>query len=184
MPNLCSYGMKVVGTKENKDKLLEIMKRGYDCTKEDDIHMWRVFDAYRNSYKGDDEELYFIGGNCAWSVYSCMFDGPGTYQQRDETGKGTTIVQLSKDLNLDIEIFSEEPGIGFMEHYIIRQGDVTTNDVVDYYEYDIEEYDTYEQFLEDCPDAKENVTKDMFDAATKDGEQYIYVGGMEWDYEI
>lgn len=183
MPNLCSYELKAVGTKENQQKLLETMKADYKIDKNDPIHMWRIFDAdeYRDDTISDNEMI--ISGNCAWSVHSCMFDGDGTYQKDDETGKGTTIVALSKELDLIIEIFSEECGYGFMEHFLIDKGELKINDCIDYNEYS-NEYETYEEFIEEEMDGDSTiVSKEQFEQAKNDDE-YIKVGGIDWEFTI
>lgn len=114
-------------------------------------------------------------------MYSCMFDGASTYQQKDTTGKGTTITALAKELNLDIEIFSEEPGCGFMEHFLINNcGELEINDCIDYYEYYIEEYDTLEEAIKDLNLKDGDITQEEFDEAMAD-DGYVRKGGIEWD---
>ena len=79
-----------------------------------------------------------VSGYCAWSVYSCMFEGEHTYYNdfmRDFGIRyigffGTTIPELSRLLNLDIEIFSEETGVCFQEHYRVTNGNIIINDEV------------------------------------------------------
>lgn len=181
MANNCGYALKAVGKKENLQKLAEIMQRDYNCTSEDLPHLWRIFSAEIDDITEDEIYIY---GDCAWSVYSCMFDGNHTYQKDDKTGKGTTITALAKELNLDIEIFSEEPGCGFMEHFLINNcGELEIDDCIGYYEYYIEEYDTLEEAIEDLNLEDGDITQEEFDEAmANDG--YVIKGGIEWDYQI
>lgn len=190
MPNYCSFELKAVGKKENLIKLHEIMNRRYNCTKNDEEHLWRVFEAeecdnsfeFKNENCDKNEDFIVILGYCAWSVYSCMFDGPGTYQETDETGKGTTISRISKDLELKIEIFSEEPGMCFSEHYLIDNGDIIIDDTVDFYEYCIEEYDTLDDMIKDLELSTDSIpiTEEDFKEA-KNSSEYIKIGGHEID---
>lgn len=128
MPNYCYYTMKVAGKQSDIEKLVEVMNRDYNYIsggKKPLPHLWRVFEA---TY---DKVNQLITGDCAWSVYCCMFDGKGTYQgdhKNDPKYNGTTIVALSKELNLKIEIYSEETGMCFQEHYLIDKGKVLIND--------------------------------------------------------
>ena len=108
-------------------------------------HLFRVFEAnlIRDQcyYIPPDENgdiIRTISGYCAWSVYSCMFEGRCTYYNdfmRDFGIRyigffGTTIPKLSRLLNLDIEIFSEETGVCFQEHYRVTNGNIIINDEV------------------------------------------------------
>lgn len=108
-------------------------------------HLFRVFEANVNETEcfclPPDENgdiIRDISGYCAWSVYSCMFEGRCTYYNdfmRDFGIRyigffGTTIPKLSRLLNLDIEIFSEETGVCFQEHYRVTNGNIIINDEV------------------------------------------------------
>lgn len=108
-------------------------------------HLFRVFEAnlIRDQcyYIPPDENgdiIRTVSGYCAWSVYSCMFEGGCTYYNdfmRDFGIRyigffGTTIPKLSRLLNLDIEIFSEETGVCFQEHYRVTNGNIIINDEV------------------------------------------------------
>ena len=108
-------------------------------------HLFRVFEANVNETEcfclPPDENgdiIRAVSGYCAWSVYSCMFEGRCTYYNdfmRDFGIRyigffGTTIPKLSRLLNLDIEIFSEETGVCFQEHYRVTNGNIIINDEV------------------------------------------------------
>lgn len=102
-------------------------------------HMFRVFEAYVDRDL-DEANASYITGYCAWSVYSCMFKGDYTYYDRfikenynnKYIGfKGTTLPDESKNLNLKIEVYSEESGCAFMEHFLIDNGEILIEDCVD-----------------------------------------------------
>lgn len=161
MPNYCSYEMKVNGKKESQEKLLEIMKADYDYNTMEfsaDKHLFRIFEASLCEFSEDDD--FFISGYCAWSVYSCMMEGEHSYynslkERFPNEFRGTTLVELSKELDLEIEVFSEEPGCGFMEHYIIKNGELIVNKCHEY--------------------------EEVYDEKT---EEYTSIGGIDWDYTI
>ena len=101
-------------------------------------HMFRVFETYVNRSK-DELNASYISGYCAWSVYSCMFKGDYTYYNdflKDYGNRyigfmGTTLPDESRRLNLKIEVYSEEPGLAFMEHFLIDNGEILIEDCVD-----------------------------------------------------
>lgn len=179
MPNYCDYEIKIVGKKENVEKLFSYLKSDYSYTAiydkdkkhyvnklsfcEADKHFFRVFDADRLEAEEIDKDTYIliVGGYCAWSVYSCMMKGEYTYY--DDLKKtviiddfrGTNMLEATKDLNLKVEIFSSEPGCEFMEHYIIDKGEIKVDEESEY--------------------------KTIYN---EDTCEYKEIGGFEWDYTI
>ena len=76
-----------------------------------------------------------------------MFEGKGTYYEeynKYEGSKVTSIPKLSEQLSLDIEIYSEEEGMGFEEHYIISDGEVLKEECFDLVKVQCEGTDDYE----------------------------------------
>ena len=187
MPNYCNYEMKVVGKKENIEEFIKIMNSNYNYrTMEFDYerHMGGgVFEAEDDGIRkqGDLYET-IIMGDCAWSVHSCMFDDVFSYYHHFKKDYGdecrsTTIPIESQRLSLDIEIYSEEPGCCFQEHYLIMKGDVEIDDCVDYYEYCLEEYETKEEAEKDL---EIEITDEEWE-----NEEYISRGGYEeWTFSI
>lgn len=100
----------------------------------------RIFDFYAEDTK--IENGYFVcsaWGSCAWSVWSCMFEGESTYYScangENKKSKRTTINRLCKRFKVECEIFSEEYGVGFQEHYFINEkGEILINDCKDAFE--------------------------------------------------
>lgn len=188
MPNYCNYSMRVVGKETNVDEFINIIQTDYafddngKCSV--DRHFWRVFEAeVTNENIKDDIKSVIIDGYCAWSVYSCMFDGHLTYQHDHPDAKagGTTLQFESARLNLDIEVFSEEPGCAFMEHYLIRNGEIEIDDCVDFFECCADDYETVEEMNDDL---ETDITQEEFDYANEYCDGYVRRGGMEWDFEI
>ncbi|MBR0420293.1 MAG: hypothetical protein IJI66_14120 [Erysipelotrichaceae bacterium] len=123
-------------------------------------HLYRVFEAYLNEeYENDDGKyLMWITGYCAWSIYCCMFEGPFSYytdcKRDDEFAElrnehATSVPTLSKELGLEIEIFSSEPGCCFAEHYLVKDGDIVANEEYEYNEYCLYDYETKEEAQKD-----------------------------------
>lgn len=158
MSNLCNYIMKIVGTEENVDEFVSILQAEYDYNVEppqcEHKHFWRLF----NVDVIDEEELdsryhaKTVSGDCAWSVYSCMFSGEHTYQgsyEGDTRYNGTDILTESKNLNLSVEIYSSEPGIGFQEHFLIDKGDIIKSECEDYHELSTEWFNNPREICEE-----------------------------------
>lgn len=138
MPNYCFYEMRVKGDKENCEELLSILKG------EHKRYFYRVMRDEVVFREWEAGEMW-ISGFCAWSV-------DGTFcskeQYCDYDFPSTTLLEESILLNLDIEIYSDEAGIGFAEHYHFLSGEVLADELVDYEEYywDTDEYPTLEEF--------------------------------------
>lgn len=130
MPNYCDYEMKIKGSKEAIARVLACLKADYNYNegKPEHKHFFRVFQAEEEgepTKNPDGTYTLIVWGDCAWSVSSCMLDGGFSYYQAikkdyPDIFMGTTLVEQSKDC--EIEVFSEEPGMGFSEHYIFKYG--------------------------------------------------------------
>lgn len=193
MPNYCNYEMKIVGKKENVDKLISYLQSDYSYTKVGDVempfskekkeqfklqkcsadkHFFRVFEADHDPEYDDTRDngdhVSIVSGYCAWSIISCMINqGKGTYYNdwKDrlcDDFRGTHMEQATKDLDLVVEIFSEECGCGFMEHFIIDKGKITKSR---------------------CEDYSELYDEDGEPILDENGDQ-MTEGGFEWEYTI
>jgi len=139
MPNYCDYEMKIKGSKEAIERVLACLKANYNYGegKPEHKHFFRVFGAYESDeMEKNDDGTYtlFVYGDCAWSVSSCMLDGAFSYYEllkKDypDIFMGTTLEEQSKDC--EIEVFSEEPGMCFSEHYIFKNGECICDDTQD-----------------------------------------------------
>jgi hypothetical protein len=180
------YSMCVKGKKESIEEFIKVMQADYDYGTMEfsyDRHFFRVFEAnYEEIEQLDlDEYQVIINGYCAWSVSSCMFK---SYYYRDlkerypNEFRGTTLQSESIRLGLDIEVYSEECGCCFQEHYVILNGAVTVEESVDWYEYDLSEFDTKEE-------AEEELEIEITDEEWNSGEDFIGRGGFgDWDFTI
>ena len=135
MPNYCNYEMKIKGSKNAINRVLACLKADYNYYegKPSQKHFFRVFGAYEDDFEKNDDGTYtlFVYGDCAWSVRSCMCSGHGTYYDsiKSEYPKefmGTTLLEQSRDC--EIEVFSEEEGMEFSEHYLFKNGECLCDD--------------------------------------------------------
>jgi len=186
MPNLCLYSMCAIGTKESLEEFIKVMQANYDYGTMEfsyDRHLFRVFEAYYNEIEEIGENLYevIIGGECAWSVGCCMFKG-GYYDDFKERFpnefRGTTLPMESKRLNINIEVFSEECGCCFQEHYTIIDGKVIEDECIDYYEYYLRDYETKEE-------AEKDLDIEITDEEWNGDDDFISRGGFDsWNFSI
>ena len=180
MANECIYTLKAAGTEEHVRELLDIMQ----YKKEDTAMFARIFSAEEEGINSltDGRTLLTIGGDCAWSVYSCMFGGVLTYYESAKTSypQLSTIPAESARLGLDIEIYSTEPGIGFAEHYRVINGEIILSQETPYYEayWDKDEYPTFREFKE-AHALSDNISEDDFD---EDG--WASIGGYDVQFEL
>ena len=121
MPNYCDYIMKVKGTVDNCRAFLK------KCTDyEEPNHFWRMFEAYDNDeYEmNDGSHVMEIGGYCAWSIETCC--------RASGYSEGIDLLAVNtKDLDLDVEIYTEEPGMCFQEHYTYKKGKCICDECLD-----------------------------------------------------
>lgn len=170
MPNWTFTRISVVGRKECVKEFIKVLNANYDYNKYNFDHKFHIFRTLVQSY---DHEIYGqimqadIYVECAWSVYVCMFKGPHTYYN-DRIGlynRAVSIDELSKIYNLNIEIWSEEPGLCFQEHYYIINGNIIINEEFSSkYGYIYTNEIDYNEYLDICKDCNidPKLTKDKF----------------------
>lgn len=174
MANNCMYDLKVAGKKEDVEEFISELR--YEAPRS----FARIFSAESLDFGtlSDGRYYAYIGGDCAWSVYSCMFRGDiGTYASKDN--ELLDLAEESARLNLDVEIYSTETGIGFSEHYHYDCGEEIANEECDYHEYYYapEAYESFDEFKK-CYDIPETITEDDLE-----NECYI-TGGFNYNFEI
>ena len=181
MANNCMYSMLIVGEKENVNEFEQMMQYSHP----QNICFARIFEAYesRRFLLKDGRTAVQLDGDCAWSVFSCMMEGYGTYYSDHKDNSDTKLTTLTHEgerLRLDIEIFSEEPGIGFTEHYRIINGQIIVYDCLDYEEcwYDEDEFDSFEDFKKEY-NIPDNITEDDLD----EGGFYAK-GQLDWTFAL
>lgn len=138
MANKCNYNCRIVGkTRESVQQIINAMrqkdfKNGY--------YLCRIFSADQDNDIIEKDWLFYaeIHGDCAWSVSDCMIDDDYFKWRGANIGEpkfcvfrnwreeicynniAMTMPMLCKALNCGVEIWSDECGLEFQEHYIIN----------------------------------------------------------------
>lgn len=183
MANICNFSMLVVGKHEDIEKFYDAMSQNGN------IYMGRGAEAeieYEDDYDEEGTDRAQIDGWCKWSVQSALIDNAISMRDNPDGwywGDGAdtsklefiTLLEATKKWNLIIEVFSEESGCGFQEHYVFDKGTVLCDECIDYYEYWLDNYETKEE-------AEEELEIEITDEEWKEG--YANRGGFEWDFDI
>ena len=172
MANVCSFDLKVIGI--YKDVYDFCMCLLGDENFEDEQMPTRCYDGtycYDFETVPPEKAEACITGSCAWSVKSAFID----YSEPDSKNQ---ILAFSKAHSLTMEFYSEEGGMEFAEHYIVESGEITTQEVVRFQEYYIEDVEeNIEDFLNN-PFVKEcGITKENY-LERFDGEEWLRLGGF------
>ena len=137
MANICSVRMRIAAKDaESIRKFIEDVRdhgefRVYDgiFTKEEDFDPGLVLDI-------GDAKAYDVGFSCAWSFISSFEeDGVNRMFGKDEPSFVKYFHEFCEDHGVVVEAYSEEPGVGFEEHYVIApSGEIVVSDCVDMHE--------------------------------------------------
>lgn len=180
MANICSFSMFVRGEVDNIISFYNAMQQNGS------IYMGRGADAEINI--DEEDKSAHIDGWCKWSIQSALIDNaesmrtnPDKWYWGDDVDPSKlefiTLWEACKKWNIDMEVYSEESGCEFQEHYMYVNGDIVCEDCVEWNEYFLDEYTT-----------KEDAEADLGIVITdEEWEQHDIVsrGGFEsWDFEI
>ena len=162
MANDCEFSMKIKGKKNNCNEWLKKLE-----SYSEENHFWRIFDSEVIFEEGTDDKYEMeIVGYCAWSLLSCCIDG---YTDVDLFAINTG------NLNLVMEAYSAEEGIGFQEHYIYNRGVCECSECEDctWYFWDKEEYPEFNLFKKEN-NVPDEITEELFD-----NEGWCRIGGLD-----
>ncbi len=141
MPNYCDYEMKIRGSRKAINRVMECLKTDYNYGegKPTHKHFFRVFDVNSNGIKYEGNGIYTIEvwGYCAWSIATSMLGNDKAKtsyyacvkESHPDIFMGTNLWEQSKDC--EIELFGEETGMCFSEHYLFRNGRMVVSECVD-----------------------------------------------------
>ena len=90
-----------------------------------------------------------------------------------------SLENASKNLNLLIEAYSSEPGVGFQEHFVIANGIILVNECLDYFEAYIEDWD--EDKLTKLSN-NENKSVEAIKESVRERDGYYCYGGFGDNY--
>lgn len=148
MPNYCSFEMKIRGKKED---CLNFLKKD-NC--EEENHFWRLF-KFDSIEENGDENDYEVGiiGSCAWSLEACCRNSHPLDYNNNYGNKKDLFTENTKNFNLVMEVFSNEGGNCFAEHFMYDKGKCLVSEKVDYFEgfWDKDEYPTYDDLKKKYP---------------------------------
>lgn len=166
MANICSFTMEIKGEKEKRTAFINALKHEGPCyIGMKGAHVYNIDDEW-------NENITRLDGECKWSVLTSL--------QRlhlNEDGSKEEIISLRKaceKFSLDMELFSEESGMGFQEHFLFKDGKFIDEDC-DYAEYYFDEYAS-----------KKLAEKELGLAITDEewNEGSCSRGGYEWDFSL
>ncbi len=130
MANWCSFRMMVRGKKDGVDTFYRYLTDYENSPR----YFARIFNAEKDSESIDGEiKTMRLSGDCAWSVYSCMCEGKYTYysDSHETVPKLICLREATELLHIEVEIKSEEPGMGFWEHFHYKDGDCLCDETGD-----------------------------------------------------
>lgn len=165
MANKCHYEMKIKGSKESVQTFIRYAEATYyiagnKIVSDDDRYFFgmEVEEKSEREVEGmTDEVVATIKGYCRWSIHSCLFEGIHTsfsdYQKRCENFRGITLLEASETLGVTVEVYSAETD--FMEHFLVKNGEL---------------------LIEDCFDDYQSIEDE------EDG--WIETGGVEWNFSF
>lgn len=182
MANICSYLMQVQGSEKNVKEFITIITANYSFEDTDPIHLHKVdVDSVDCSYDINGNYTATICGSCAWSVKCCMVDYAYEKNKNDHTMNTLTHLQReSERLDLFIEVYSEEVGLEFQEHYKFYNGRELEADCIYYSEFLLEDYETY---ADADNEIKLVATEEQFNDAKAD-DDWLRVGGYgDWEFD-
>lgn len=186
MANLCGFSMIIKGKSNNLQRFIDAMSQNGD------IWMGRGADVEIVDRDVldivNDLERWELSGWCKWSVQSSLVDDAFSMEKQRTEGKGCwnwngnisnvsefiSLWEASSRFNVDFELFSEEPGMGFQEHmYAINDGVI--DETNDYSEYYLGEFDTIDDAINEFDI---EFTEEEFKS------KLAKRGGFEWNFEI
>ncbi len=178
MANICDFDMRVRGSHDNIEKFYNAMCQNGN------IIMGRGADA---ELIYDDDDYASINGWCKWSVSSAMINNAISMRTEPNMwyfGDGVdvskiefiTLIEACQKWNLDMEVFSEEPGCCFQEHIMVVNGEVVIDECVEWNEYCLDDFETKEE-------AEAELGFKITDDEWND-DAFVGRGGFEWDFDI
>ena len=130
MANICSFDLKMTGFRSEADRKLisDMFDIGSKPWKQLPVELSHRI--YESLVEDQEDGSIVIHGDCAWSVLCALREEFRPVKKE----KGTEFInleELSRRFGVSIEYYSEELGMQFQEHCIIRNGKAVTDDCVD-----------------------------------------------------
>lgn len=177
MANLCNFVMHVRGKRENIEKFYEAL------TQNGKIYMGRGASAEIFL----DDDIAEITGWCKWSIVSALIDNaismrtePNRWSFEEDVNEleFITLIEACQRWNVDMEVYSEESGCCFQEHFLVIDGELVIDECVEWNEYCIDDFETKAE-------AEAELGIEITDEEWDSGEAFISRDGFgEWIFEI
>lgn len=123
---------------------------------------------------GYGDYFAYIDGDCKWSVQSAILDK-------------NRLQEIISKYKLNLEIYSEEPGCGFMEHYLWEEGELVLSESADFALIHIDNIQDDEEWADEFFNSlivkKTCITKDNYESFADD-DGYIKVGGYDYMWTV
>lgn len=124
MANNCYYRLKILGKENDVSVIIKRLKFIPPYNKDPIGRFFEACDEFDDRMDSSEEIVSrFVDGDCAWSIRSASLDR--------EYG----LIEATNRNHVVIEAYSEEPGWGFNEHYVICGGKLIKDECVDFFEY-------------------------------------------------
>lgn len=173
MANFCEMDLHVASKNEEAVKAI---KDAFTFNEDEGICAGRIYDSfiYEEGFNKETGEYYaYIMADIAWSVKSAILDKK-------------VLQGLIEKYKLDLEIYSEEPGCGFMEHFRWECGEQVENEVADFaliHLDNMEDEDLRDEFFSQEATKKYPITIDNYESFADD-EGYIKLGGFDYKWVV
>lgn len=147
MANICDFEMHLVGAEKDIETFFNVLTQNGN--------VWMGRGAEAEIEMNDNEAV--ITGQCKWSVYAALVMDADSMKNQKETGKGSwtesqdwfneheflSLYEACEKFNVNMEVYSREPGCEFQEHYKYENGEIS-EDTCNYSEEYNEETGDYE----------------------------------------
>ena len=152
MANICSVSLVAKGFKNQHDfnECKKILENGGTNQGESWLPFFDV-------YVSGCFDILTASGWCKWTSTKLL----DWYIDKCDEENLVSIQYLARKFGIFVEILGTEPGCSVGEHFGINpDGEIELEEDFDYEVYPVEEYETYEDFVEDWGDV---LTKEQFD---------------------
>ena len=114
--NICPFNMEIIGDKNQVEAFLKSLE---DCN-----HRINDYSITDTESFAEDIIKVSLNGSCDWSIQASMLS---------EKPEFLNLTQASKKYPLAIEVFSDEDGNCFQEHFHAVCGELISNECADYH---------------------------------------------------
>ena len=174
MANICEFDIHAVSKNE---EAIKAVKDGFMYNKDEEISFGAIYDSFiydEGFNKETGEYFIYITGDCKWSIQSGILDY-------------NLLQKVIEKYALDLEAYSEEPGLQFMEHYRWEGGEKVVDEETPFVLIHIDniedETDEADEFFMSQMAKDACITRDNYESFADD-EGYIKLGGFDYMWVI